>query len=178
MRGFRATIEMPGQVRPPSGLWSSSKAGAAHRWCAAPVYVENAPRRGAGSSRPVVARAVPGARGLPARSSLAPFPGAGASRPLVARAVPGARGLPARSSLAPRRGAGSSCPVVARAAPGRGVFLPPRRSRRERRLEVRVKGLKDKTCWFIATFRLAGAGKSVLKVVPTSVEDGRNVVIA
>ena len=56
---------MPGQVRPPSGLWSSSKAGAAHRWCAAPVYVENAPRRGGVPSCPVVARAVPGAQFTP-----------------------------------------------------------------------------------------------------------------
>ena len=46
-------MEVPGQVRPPSGLWSSSKAGAAHRWCAAPVYVENAPLRGGGPSCPV-----------------------------------------------------------------------------------------------------------------------------
>ena len=78
-------MEVPGQVRPPSGLWSSSKAGAAHRWCAAPVCVV-ARRRG-----------VPG---LPARSSLAqlrgagpvyveiaPLRGAGSSRPLVARAA-------------------------------------------------------------------------------------------
>ena len=153
-------MEVPGQVRPPSGLWSSSKAGAAHRWCAAPVYVENARRRGAGSSRPVVAHRG-GARGLPARSSLAPFPGAGPSCPVVARAAAGrgaflpgrrsrrsgARGLPARSSLAPLRGAGSSRPLVARAAPGRGVFPPPRRSRRERRLEVRVKGQNVLVLW-------------------------------
>ena len=74
--------------------------------------------------------------------------------------------------------------------------LPARRS--PRRLEARVKGLKDKTCWFcsdflacwcgkigigvdgsqlegwttrggcIVTFWLAGAGKSVLKVVVSS----------
>ena len=82
-------MEVPGQVRPPSGLWSSSKAGAAHRWCAAPVCVV-ARRRG-----------VPG---LPARSShaqlrgagpvyveIAPLRGAGPSRPLVARAASVAR---------------------------------------------------------------------------------------
>ena len=87
-------MEVPGQVRPPSGLWSSSKAGAAHRWCAAPVYVENAPLRGAGPSRPLVARAASVARRV-------------ASKP----------------------------------------------------------GLKDKTCWFVATLWFVGVGKSVLEVV-------------
>ena len=53
--------------------------------------------------------------------------------------------------------------------------LPDRRS--PRRLEARVKGLKDKTCWFVATFRLAGAGKSVLKVVGANLKDGRNVLV-
>ena len=65
-------MEVPGQVRPPSGLWSSSKAGAAHRWCAAPVCVV-ARRRGV--------------LGLPARSSHAQLRGAGSSRRVVARAA-------------------------------------------------------------------------------------------
>ena len=51
----------------------------------------------------------------------------------------GARGLPARSSHAQLRGAGSSRPLVARAASvARRVASKP--------------GLKDKTCWFVATF--------------------------
>ena len=45
-------MEVPGQVRPPSGLWSSSKAGAAHRWCAAPVCVADVLRRGVGAFLP------------------------------------------------------------------------------------------------------------------------------
>ena len=35
----------------------------------------------------------------------------------------------------------------------------------------------DKTCWFVATFRLVSAGKSVLEVVSANVEDGQSGVI-
>ena len=54
------------------------------------------------------------------------------------------------------------------AAPARGL-----------RDEARVgaRRFKGKTCWFIATFRLVSAGKSVLKVMGVNVEDGYNVVV-
>ena len=67
-------------------------------------------------------------------------------------APPRGAGLPARSSHAPLRGAGPSRPLVARAASvARRVASKP--------------GLKDKTCWFVATFWFVGVGKSVLEVV-------------
>ena len=34
-----------------------------------------------------------------------------------------------------------------------------------------------KTCWFVVTFRLVDAGKSVLEVVGTNVEDGQSVLV-
>ena len=77
-----------------------------------------------------------GVPGLPARSSHAPLRGAG----------------PVYVEIAPLRGAGPSRPLVARAASvARRVASKP--------------GLKDKTCWFVATFWFVGVGKSVLEVV-------------
>ena len=37
--------------------------------------------------------------------------------------------------------------------------------------------LKDKTCWFVATFRRAGAETLVLKSVGANLKDGQNVLV-
>ena len=50
------------------------------------------------------------------------------------------------------------------------------RNRRDDRRHAQG-GLKNKTCWFVATFRLVSAEKSVLKLVGANLKDGKNVLV-